>query len=653
MPVRLASRQVKPRPLGELLDSLHDTPYSCFLMRTRSPFFFASSLALLFSIAFAAREAQSQSAPQKSQPREYATAAVAEAAWPKKAVREPKGMVVSDEQLASEAGVEIMKRGGNAVDAAVAAAFALAVVEPEAGNIGGGGFMLVRMASGQEGFVDYRETAPASASRNMYVRPDGTVNPKASITGYGAIGVPGTVAGMALALEKYGTMTLKRVMQPAIRLAAKGFPVSPMLAGLLRNSKAMAEFPVSHRIFQRDGNYYAAGEIFKQPELARTLRRIAKNGPEEFYRGRTAHDLAKQMKAEGGLITLADLENYAAKVRTPLERTYSADGQKWEIITSPPPSSGGVAIIEALNILQAIPLKPWDDPDSVHWVVEAMRRAFADRAMYLADPDFEKLPVAQLTSECYADSLRATIHPTNASSSEEVAAVDPGILKEDSASCAKSASARPVPPPDQDALRTAMEETVEGHTTHFSVVDAAGNAVSNTYTINDYFGSGVTSTDGFLLNDEMDDFTSHPGSPNMFGLIQSEKNAIAPDKRPLSSMTPTIVLRDGKLSFVTGSPGGPTIISATMLSLLNWMRLGMGAQAAVNAPRFHEQWMPAAVVLEPTVPAPVVQALEDRGYQISPRRIWLGKVEAIGIDPKTGERLGAPDPRRGGSAVGY
>lgn len=627
-------------------------------MNTRAAFICVVFLGVISLLTFGAlrarSQAQSQNQTQKAQPREYATSPGAlEADWPTKAVREPKAMVVSDEKLASDAGVEIMKRGGNAVDAAVATALALAVVEPEAGNIGGGGFMLVRMANGREGFVDYREMAPAGASRNMYVRPDGTVDPKASIEGYRAIGVPGTVAGMALALHEYGTMTLSQVMQPAIRLAADGFPVSPMLAGLLRGSKAMTKFPVSHRIFQRDGNYYAAGEIFKQPELAATLRRIAKNGPEEFYRGKTATDLAKQMKEDGGLITLADLENYKAKIRKPLEKTYSANGQKWEVITSPPPSSGGVAIIEALNMLEAVPLKSWDDAESVHWVVEAMRRAFADRAMYLADPDFEKMPIAQLTSQCYADSLRATIDATKASSSQEVATADPGILKKDAGSCGNARSAWNVPAPDKDALAMALAETVEGHTTHFSVVDAEGNAASNTYTINDYFGSGVTSTDGFLLNDEMDDFTSHPGSPNMFGLIQSEKNAIGPAKRPLSSMTPTIVLRDGKLSFVTGSPGGPTIISATMLSVLNWMRLGMGAQGAVNAPRFHEQWMPAAVVMEPTVPASVVQALESQGYQISPRRGWLGKVEAIGIDPASGERLGAPDPRRGGAASGY
>jgi gamma-glutamyltranspeptidase / glutathione hydrolase len=626
-------------------------------MKIRAAFVSAICLAVVSLVALDATQSQSQNQNQSrstTQPREYATSPKSpQAGWPRKAVREPKAMVVSDEKLASDAGVEIMKRGGNAVDAAVATAFALAVVEPEAGNIGGGGFMLVRMANGREGFVDYRETAPARASRNMYLRPDGTVDPKASIEGYRAIGVPGTVAGMALALREYGTMTLAQVMQPAIQLAADGFPVSGMLAGLLQKSQAMAKFPVSHRIFQRDGNYYAADEIFKQPELAATLRRIAENGPKEFYRGRTARDLAKQMKEGGGLITLADLENYEAKIREPLEKTYAAGGHKWEVITSPPPSSGGVATIEALNILQTVPLKSWDDAESVHWVVEAMRRAFADRAMYLADPDFEKMPIAQLTSQCYADSLRATIDPTKASSSQEVAAADPGILKRDAASCAKASSAAAVPAPDKDAVAMALAETVEGHTTHFSVVDAAGNAVSNTYTINDYFGSGVTSTDGFLLNDEMDDFTSHPGSPNMFGLIQSENNAIAPGKRPLSSMMPTIVLRDGKLSFVTGSPGGPTIISATLLSVLDWMRLGLGAQAAVNAPRFHEQWMPEAVVMEPTVSASVIQTLESQGYKVSPRRIWLGKVEAIGIDPANRERLGAPDPRRVGAAVGY
>jgi gamma-glutamyltranspeptidase / glutathione hydrolase len=450
-------------------------------------------------------------------------------------------------------------------------------------------------------------------------------------------------------------MKLTDVMAPAIRLAEDGFPVSERLAGMLERSKALAQFDVSRRIFLKNGAYYAPGEILKQPELAATLRRIAKNGPEEFYRGRTAHDLASEMRSAGGLVTLDDLKHYTPKIREPLQKTYALDGHNWDIVTSPPPSSGGVAMIEALNILQPIPLKSWDDPESVHWVVEALRRAFADRAMYLADPDFAKVPVAGLTSECYADSLRRTIDPAKASSSQQVAAEDPGMLQKDSAGsgpCAKSTGV--LPAPDLNATAIALAEAARGgHTTHFSVVDAAGNAVANTYTLNDGFGSAVTSADGFLLNDEMDDFTAHPGSPNMFGLIQSEANAVGPNKRPLSSMMPTILLRDGQLSFVTGSPGGPTIISATMLSVLNWMRLGTSAQEAINSPRFHEQWMPDAVVLEPTIPESVVQDLQGRGYRISPRHSWLGEVEAIGIDPANGERLGAADPRRQGAASGY
>jgi gamma-glutamyltranspeptidase / glutathione hydrolase len=589
---------------------------------------------------------------QKQQPQEY-THTGQNPEWPTASVRAAKGMVVSDEKPASDAGVEIMKKGGNAVDAAVATAFALAVVQPQAGNIGGGGFMLVRMADGKSSFVDYREVAPAKASRDMYLRADGTVDAQASVRGYRAIGVPGTVSGLTLALSKYGTMKLPDVMAPAIRLAEDGFPVSERLASLLRSPHSgMQQFALSRRIFMKGGDYYKAGEILKQPELAATLQRIAKNGADEFYRGKTAHDLANEMKEEGGLITLGDLERYRAKIRQPLTKTYSANGHEWTIITSPPPSSGGIATIEAMNILQTVPLKSWDDPESVHWVVEAMRRAFADRAMYLADPDFAKVPVMPLTSGCYADSLRATIDATKASSSQEVGTDDPKLLQKDSAShCAESAG---LVAPDKDAAAMAIAEAMRpGQTTHFSVVDAAGNAVANTYTLNAYFGSGVTSSDGFLLNDEMDDFTTHPGSTNMFGLIQSEANTVGPGKRPLSSMMPTVVLRDGKLSFVTGSPGGPTIISVTLLSILNWMRLGMDAQAAINAPRFHQQWMPDEVALEPSVSPDVVQALQSRGYIIAKNRPWLGKIEAIGIDPNTGERLGAPDPRQKGAASWY
>jgi gamma-glutamyltranspeptidase/glutathione hydrolase len=600
------------------------------------------------------------SAPAQS-PREFERSPNgAHAAWPTESVRAKNGMVVSDEKLASDAGVEIMKQGGNAVDAAVSVAFALAVVEPEAGNVGGGGFMLVRLAGGRTGFVDYREVAPAKATRDMYRKPDGSDDAKASVIGYRSVGVPGTVAGLALALKTYGTMKLPQVMAPAIRLAENGFPIGDRLAAVIHGSgSTLEEFPNSRRIFLKDGTYYAAGEILKQPELAETLRRIAKNGPNEFYRGRTAHDLANEMQREGGIVALDDLAHYAPKIRVPLTADYESNGHKWEVITSPPPSSGGVATIEALNILAPVKLTSWDDLESVHWVVEAMRRAFADRASFLADPDFAKIPIAGLISACYADSLRATIDPARASSSTKIGAGNPEAFESAKSSdghCAQAASSVSTSGDQGDAAARALAEAARGgHTTHFSVVDAAGNAVANTYTLNDSFGSGATSADGFLLNDEMDDFTAHPGSPNMFGLIQSEANAIGPGKRPLSSMMPTILLRDGQLSFVTGSPGGPRIISATLLTILNWMRLGMDAQAAINAPRFHQQWLPDVILLEPdsSGDSTLAKGLEDAGYQIAPRRFWIGEVEAIGIDPKTGERLGAPDARRNGAASSY
>ena len=609
----------------------------------------------------AATFAQASAPPQAQQPLEFAQPpSGAHADWPTESVRAKNGMVVSDEKLASDAGVEIMKAGGNAVDAAVAVAFALAVVEPEAGNIGGGGFMLVRLANGKTAFVDYREVAPAKASRDMYRKPDGTDDAKASLIGYRSVGVPGTVAGLALALKTYGTMKLPQVMAPAIRLAEEGFPVDERLVAVLRGSESTLEgFPNSRRIFLKDGMYYKAGEILKQPELAETLRRIAKNGPGEFYRGRTAHRLASEMQREGGIVTLDDLAHYAPKIRVPLTADYESNGHKWEVITSPPPSSGGVATIEALNILAPVKLTSWEDEESVHWVVEAMRRAFADRAAFLADPDFAKIPVAGLTSACYADALRATIDPVRASSSTNVGAGNPAAFegaRSPDGKCALSASSGIAVGEQSEAAARALAEAARGgHTTHFSIVDAAGNAVANTYTLNDSFGSGATTLDGYLLNDEMDDFTAHPGTPNMFGLIQSEANAIGPGKRPLSSMMPTILLRDGQLSFVTGSPGGPRIISAALLTILNWMRLGMDAQAAINAPRFHQQWLPDFVLLEPDASgdSALPKSLEGAGYQIAPRRFWIGEVEAIGIDPKTGERLGAPDARRNGAASSY
>ncbi len=613
-------------------------------------------LSFLFAAvpAVFAQEPASQPAP-----REYlARPATKYLDWPKDPVRAQKAMVVSDEQLASAAGAEITKRGGNAVDAAVAVGFVLAVVEPEAGNIGGGGFMLVRMNDGRTKFLDYRETAPAASSRDMYTKMDHLPGIEPSLVGYRAVAVPGTVAGLAMALKTYGTMKLADVMAPAIELAEKGFPVSPRLARLFEeDAKTLQIFAASRRTFLKGGLFYEPGEILRQPELAETLRQIAKNGAADFYRGKIARELAAEMKREGGLITLADLEHYEPKFRDALTANYKFNGHDWQIVTSPPPSSGGVAMVEALNILEPIELKGWDDAGSVHWVVEAMRRAFADRAAYLADPDFSKIPVRGLTSRCYADVLRKTIDPVEASSSEKIGAGNPEPFENlaPDAPC-PAISADAVAPSLSDSLEAAnraLAEVGHRHTTHFSVVDAAGNAVANTYTLNDSFGSSVTSSGGFLLNDEMDDFTAHPGSPNLFGLVQSEANAVGPGKRPLSSMTPTIVLRDGELSFVTGSPGGPTIISAVLLTVINWSRLQMGAQASINAPRFHQQWLPAPVELEPFISDAVLQSLEARGYTISPERNFMGEVEAIGIDPATKERLGAPDQRRSGSAVGF
>jgi gamma-glutamyltranspeptidase/glutathione hydrolase len=379
--------------------------------------------------------------------------------------------------------------------------------------------------------------------------------------------------------------------------------------------------------------------------LSDTLRRIATRGSAEFYRGKTARLLSEEMARHGGLITRQDLAGYKPKIRETLHATYKVGVDEWEVIASPPPSSGGVAMIEALNILNAVELKSWDDAQSVHWVVETMRRVFADRAAYLADPDFAPVPVRGLIDPRYAADLRSKIDPEHASTSQAVRAGDPRPFDQPVRGNGRAQNGVP--------LQIGMSPTEGSNTTHFSVVDAAGNAVANTFTLNGSFGSGVTCAAGFLLNNEMDDFTTQPGVPNkLFGLIQSEANAIAPGKRPLSSMSPTIVLRNGKLSFVTGSPGGPTIISVTLLSVLNWMRLGMDAQAAINAPRFHHQWLPDTLAVEPTVPDSVAQALEARGHNIV-RRAHLGLVNAIGIDPHTGERLGAADPRDQGAADGY
>jgi len=560
--------------------------------------------------------------------------------WPTQAVRASHGMIATDEELGSEAGVEILKRGGNAVDAAVAVAFALAVVEPAAGNIGGGGFMLIRLANGKTTFLDYREVAPGKATRDMYIGKDGKLDEEASVIGYKSVAVPGTVAGLALALKTYGSMKLAGVMAPAIRLAENGFPISKRLAHEFEEERpALQRFAVSRRIFLNDGKMFQPGDTLRQPELAATLKRIARNGAAEFYSGETARALVEDMSRLGGLVTVDDLAKYQPKVREVLRAKYDSDGHAWEVLTSPPPSSGGVAVIEALNMLQTVPLKGWDDVESVHMVAEVMRRVFADRAAYLADPDYSNVPVAGLTDPCYAKEVFATVDSQHASSSKVIKAGNPHA-------CGVAASTAISP-------ETLVSLGEGPHTTHFSVIDAAGNAVASTYTLNDSYGSHVTSSAGFLLNDEMDDFSTQPGVPNaLFGLVQSEANAIAPGHRPLSSMTPTILLRDGKLSFVTGSPGGPTIISATLLSILNWMRFGMEPQAAINAPRFHHQWLPDRILIERDFSESLESALNARGHATH-RVGHMGLVNAIAIDPATGDRLGAADPRHDGAAVGY
>ena len=500
--------------------------------------------------------------------------------------------------------------------------------------------MLVRLANGKTNFFDYREMAPGKATRDMYINPDGTLDKQASVIGYRSIAVPGTVAGLALALKTHGTMKLAQVLQPAIRYAEEGIPVTEKLAHEFQEERSdLQRFSMSNHVFLNDGKMYQVGDTLRQPELAATLKRIAKNGPDEFYKGETAQRLAREMAGLGGLITLDDLAHYQPKIREVLQANYTLNGQHWQVLSSPPPSSGGVAVIEALNMLQDVPLTGWDDPQSVHMVAEVMRRMFADRAAYLADPDFSNVPVVGLTSPCYAKDLVGTIDPLRASSSKEVHAGNPHA-------CGSGVSASNPP-------NTIISLGEGPHTTHFSVVDAAGNAVASTFTLNDSYGSHVTTSAGFLLNDEMDDFTTQPGVPNaLFGLIQSEGNTIAPGKRPLSSMTPTIVLRDGQLSFVTGSPGGPTIISVTLLSVLNWMRLGMDAQSAINAPRFHHQWLPDVLMMEKLFSTEMEDQMKARGYEVK-RRGHIGLINAIGIDPKTGERCGAADPRDNGSAIGY
>ncbi len=538
-------------------------------------------------------------------------------------VRGAHAMVVTTEPHASQVGVDVLQMGGNAVDAAVAVGFALAVTHPAAGNLGGGGFMMIRLAkTGESIAVDYRETAPGGASRTMYQDESGNVIKDASTIGYRASGVPGTVAGLALALQRYGTMSLAQVMAPAITLASKGVLLSFYESESLRGDQRLLErFPETKRIFLRDGNPYSEGDLFVQPDLAGTLELIARKGPQEFYEGDVAHLIARDMAANGGLISLEDLKRYRAVVRKPLEGVYRG----YRVVSMPSPSSGGTILIEMLNILEGYPLSRYGAGSSrtLHLLAETMKRAFADRAEFLGDGDFSRLPTLGLISKSYAEQIRATIDPYLATDAEKIVHGNPGAFE-------------------------------SAQTTHFSIVDKDGNAVANTYTLNGGYGSGVTIRGaGFLMNNEMDDFAAKPGVPNAYGLIQGEANSIAPGKRPLSAMTPTFVLRDGKLFMVLGSPGGPTIINTVFQTIVNVIDFGMTIQEAVDAPRIHHQWMPDRLLMERTGFADdVVQALRARGHKVTVRGT-IGDCQAIVIDPQTGVRLGAADPRLDGKAIGY
>jgi gamma-glutamyltranspeptidase/glutathione hydrolase len=563
-----------------------------------------------------------------------ASLAIAAQAAPMRPVRAPHAIVVSVHELASRAGVEMMQAGGNAIDAAVATGFALAVVHPQAGNLGGGGFMLIRMADGATHFVDYREKAPAAATANMYLDAQGNVIENLSLVGYKAIGVPGSVAGLAFAQKKYGKLPLERVIAPAIKLARDGFNLAWEDARDLEDPD-LSRYPESRRIFQRNGHNYASGEVLRQPELARTLERIAKN-PDDFYHGEIARELASAIQKGGGLITLEDLTNYEVKEREPIRGTYRGV----DVISAPPPSSGGIALMEILNILEGYDLAKFGNrsAEAIHLTTEAFRRAFYDRAEFLGDPDFAKIPVAQLIDKRYAAGWRETIDPAHASLSSELRR--PEVFNE----LERYAAAHP------QVLGAVSEPR---NTTHYSVVDPEGNAVAVTTTLNETLGSRVTADGlGFLLNDEMDDFASKQGVPNTYGLIQGPANAIGSGKRPLSAMTPTIVLKDGKLFLVVGSPGGPTIITTVANILIGVMDFGLDIQESVNAPRFHHQWQPDHLEVEDRISPDTLNILRTKGHKIEMKHLW-GDGECIEIDPKTGERMGASDGRNNGKAVGY
>ena len=557
------------------------------------------------------------------------------------------GMVASVHDLASEAGVEILKKGGNAVDAGVAVGLALTVVYPFAGNIGGGGFMMIHLADGRAVAIDYRETAPAASGRDMYLGPDGNVlkpGPGSSTVGWRASGVPGSVAGFALAQQKYGSgkVSWADVCEPARRLAADGFVLSQGTAANLKAyAKLLSQFPESKRIFLADGAFHEAGTLWRQPDLAAVFARLQKNGPREFYEGETARLIADAMAKNGGTITLADLKGYAAVERKPLRGTYRGH----EIVTMPPPSSGGIALLQMLGMLETHDVAKLgaNSAAKFHLFIEVMRRAFRDRAEFLGDPDFVNVPTAGLLDRAYIAGLMKNFNPAKATPSDGLAPGNPAGW-----------TPIKVSQLDDHRARLAAEST---ETTHYSIVDAAGNAVSNTYTLNGGYGSGVTIPGtGILMNNEMDDFTSKIGVKNMFGLLQGPANAIAPGKRPLSSMTPTFVLKDGALLLVTGSPGGPTIINTVLQVITNVIDHQMPVMQAVEFPRFHHQWQPNTISHDRFSMSPDTSALlTAMGHSLNERpNVVGGDAETVMIAPETKLRLGAADPRKpDAKAVGY
>ena len=515
-------------------------------------------------------------------------------------VRAKQGMVASVDATATQVGVDILKEGGNAVDAAVAVGYALAVTHPQAGNLGGGGFMLIRSKNGNTTAIDFREMAPAKATRDMFLDDQGNPDSKKSLTSHLASGTPGTVAGFSLALDKYGTMPLNKVVQPAFKLARDGFIVNDALADDLKTygSEVLPNHENSKAIFWKEGEPLKKGDTLVQANLAKSLEMIAENGPDEFYKGTIAEQIAQEMQKNGGLITKEDLAAYKAVERTPI----SGDYRGYQVYSMPPPSSGGIHIVQILNILENFDMKKYGfgSADAMQIMAEAEKYAYADRSEYLGDPDFVKVPWQALTNKAYAKSIE----------------IRPGKL--------------------------APYES--NQTTHYSVVDKDGNAVAVTYTLNTTFGTGIVAGEsGILLNNQMDDFSAKPGVPNVYGLVGGDANAVGPNKRPLSSMSPTIVVKDGKTWLVTGSPGGSRIITTVLQMVVNSIDYGMNVAEATNAPRFHHQWLPDELRVEKGFSPDTLKLLEAKGQKVALKEA-MGSTQSIMVGPD-GELYGASDPR--------